>query len=354
MFLEKLWVAIKKNFMLSTNGKIDVHDFMKLSHQQMPEFTQEDDHFLEQLFDRVDRRKRGVVRTRDIATAMILICKEDPITKLRLLFRVFDADDDSCLTPDEIFDMYFSIKCNDITKDRSSIQADIAFDDELSLHEAKRLYELTVENMGTVSDFIIFEEFSRVFDKLPFLLESPKGLLPGAFSLEWILADYRVELESQGAPALVTEIRDSFVKALRRTDDSLNLSMKRGRGLRIMQNCLDLPITWTGGETKASAGFSRSDGNHGGITQSSEKTPEARNRLPKLQNASEKGSTKGTAKAKSKPEDAKKKGVQSTKPTGAAPVSSDKAAEAGKSVSNDEDDDEDSEDDAKKKGVQST
>lgn len=338
-FLEKLWVAIKKNFMLSTNGKINVEQFLKLSHQQMPEFTEEDDHYLEQLFDRVDRQQCGDVKTTDIATAMILICKEDPITKLRLLFRVFDADDDSCLTPDEIFDMYFSIKCNDICKDRASIQADITFDDELSLHEAKRLYERTVENMGTVSDFIIFEEFSRVFTKLPLLL---KSLLPGAFSLEWILTDYRTKQTENG---LVSEIKDSFVKALRRTDESLNLSMKRGRGLRIMQNCLDLPITWTGGETKASAGFSRSDGNHGGTTQSSEKTPEARNRLPKLQNASEKGSSKGTAKAKSKPEDAKKKGVQSTKPTGAAPVSADKAAEAGKSVSNDEDDDEDSEDD---------
>jgi Ca2+-binding EF-hand superfamily protein len=101
-FLEKLWVAIKKNFMLSTNGEIDVHNFMKLSHQQMPEFTEEDDMFLEQLFDRVDRRKKGQVRTTDIATAMILICKEDPITKLRLLFRVFDADDDSCLTPRDL------------------------------------------------------------------------------------------------------------------------------------------------------------------------------------------------------------------------------------------------------------
>merc|ERR1719191_828105 len=203
---------------------------------------------------------------------MILICKADPISKLRLLFRVFDADDDSCLTPDEIFDMYFSIKCNDICKDRASIQADITFDDELSLHEAKRLYERTVENMGTVSDFIIFEEFSRVFTKLPLLL---KSLLPGAFSLEWILTDYRTKQTENG---LVNEIKDSFIKALRRTDESLNLSMKRGRGLRIMQNCLDLPITWTGGEAKASGG-ARGAGmhaQHSGVVQPTE----ARTRLP--------------------------------------------------------------------------
>jgi len=341
-FLEKLWVAIKKNFMLSTNGEIDVHNFMKLSHQQMPEFTQEDDHFLEQLFDRVDRRKRGVVRTTDIATAMILICKEDPITKLRLLFRVFDADDDSCLTPDEIFDMYFSIKCNDICKDRASIQADITFEDELSLHEAKRLYERTVENMGTVSDFIIFEEFSRVFDKLPFLLER---LLPGAFSLEWILTDYRVDTQGN---SLVGEIKDSFIKALRRTDETLNLSMKRGRGLRIMQNCLDLPITWTGGDAKASAG-DRGGGNYGAVHSSENVRPEARNKLPKLQSATDKAGSKSTPKTKGKGvEDSKKKGVKGQKPTGAAPASTDKAAEAAQSANNmlrEEEDEEDSDED---------
>jgi hypothetical protein len=247
--------------------------------------------------------------------------------------------------------MYFSIKCNDICKDRASIQADITFEDELSLHEAKRLYERTVENMGTVSDFIIFEEFSRVFDKLPFLLER---LLPGAFSLEWILTDYRSESQSN---SLVGEIKDSFVKALRRTDETLNLNMKRGRGLRIMQNCLDLPITWTGGDTKASAG-DRSGGNYGAVHSSENVRPEARTRLPKLQSASDKAGNKGTQKTKGKGvEDSKKKGAKSQKKEGVAPASTDKAAEAAQSANNmmredeeeedsdeDEDEDEDDED----------
>ena len=199
-YLEKLWVSIKKNFMLSTKGEIDVTNFLKLAHEQMQGadgFLEEDDQFLTALFERVDRRKRGAVRTTDVATALVLIAKADPISKLKLLFRIFDADDDSCLTPDEIFDMYFSIKCNDITKDRQAQAADRTFDDELSLHEAKRLYERTVENMGhAVSDFIIFEEFSRVFDKIPLLLER---LLPGAFSLEWILSDQVPDVREQSS-----------------------------------------------------------------------------------------------------------------------------------------------------------
>ena len=61
-----------------------------------------------------------------------------------MLFRVFDADDDSCLTPDEIFDMYYSIRKNDTSKAGSELMADLVFDDELSLQAARRLYEQTV------------------------------------------------------------------------------------------------------------------------------------------------------------------------------------------------------------------
>merc|ERR1719454_33146 len=89
--------------------------------------------YLELLFDRVDRKKSNSLKTTDIATALVLLCKTPPIEKLRLLFRIFDADDDSCLTPDEIFDMYYSIRKNDTSRAVSDLLADLVFDDELSL-----------------------------------------------------------------------------------------------------------------------------------------------------------------------------------------------------------------------------
>merc|ERR1719506_512040 len=113
-------------------------EFLKLAFRQIPQHSQDDELFLERLFRCVDRRKKGSVRTTDIATALVLICNADPIprqkdglSKLKTLFRIFDADDDSCLTHDEIFDMYLSIKANDITKTRQALIADITFDDEL-------------------------------------------------------------------------------------------------------------------------------------------------------------------------------------------------------------------------------
>jgi len=232
--LERLWVAIKKNCMLNTAAArgqgvyeaISLPDFLRLAWQQMPQHSTDDEHFLERLFKCVDRRKKGSVRTTDIATALVLICNSDPIprqkdglSKLKTLFRIFDADDDSCLTHDEIFDMYLSIKVNDVTKTRQALVADITFDDELSLHEAKRLYELTIELLNVSSDFVIFEEFKKVFDERPSLISD---LLPGAFTLEWILSEYKcpsIELKTFGS-----DVRQGLIDAMRRGEEHLDLS----------------------------------------------------------------------------------------------------------------------------------
>jgi Ca2+-binding EF-hand superfamily protein len=248
--LERLWVAIKKNCMLNTAAArgqgvyeaISLADFLRLAWQQMPHHSQDDEHFLERLFHCVDRRKKGSVRTTDIATALVLICnadslakEKDGLSKLKTLFRIFDADDDSCLTHDEIFDMYLSIKVNDVTKTRQALVADITFDDELSLQEAKRLYELTIELLNVVSDFVIFEEFRKVFDERPNLVHD---LLPGAFTLDWILTDYRPPTLEQNT--FGSDVRRGLIDAMRRGEEHLDLSKKRGRGMRIMQNCLNL------------------------------------------------------------------------------------------------------------------
>jgi len=246
-FLESLWVAIKQNCMLNTAGArnagvhetITLADFLRLARLHLgAQLTERDEQFLALLFNCVDKRSKGAVRSTDIATALVLISEEDPIPKLKTLFRIFDADDDNCLTHDEIFDMYLSIKVNDITKDRQAMVADITFDEELSLHEAKRLYEITVGMLNAVSDFVIFEEFRRVFDERPYLIHK---LLPGAFSLEWILAGYKPSsLESGGGPSAFADVaRKGLVGALRHGEEHLDLAKKRGRGMRIMHNCLN-------------------------------------------------------------------------------------------------------------------
>mmetsp|Transcript_34667 Transcript_34667/g.63244 ORF Transcript_34667/g.63244 Transcript_34667/m.63244 type:complete len:577 (-) Transcript_34667:58-1788(-) len=308
--LERLWVAIKKNCMLNTAAArnagvyeaISLQDFLRLAWQQIPHHTQEDEQFLERLFHCVDRRRKGSVRTTDIATALVLICNADPIpkgpdglSKLKTLFRIFDADDDSCLTHDEIFDMYLSIKVNDITKTRQALVADIAFDDELSLQEAKRLYELTIELLNAVSDFVIFEEFKKVFDERPHLIND---LLPGAFTLEWILTDYKPPvLESN---TFGSDVRRGLIEAMRRGEEHLDLSKKRGRGMRIMQNCLNLVSHKPLADEEQSQATDR-DGTMNGSQSASTGPPSpsekgagaraSRASLPKLTGASKTGRT---------------------------------------------------------------
>ncbi|CEL92533.1 unnamed protein product [Vitrella brassicaformis CCMP3155] len=201
-----------------------------------PAVTQEE-MLLELLFDRVDRRKQGFLKAIDLVTALILISKADQLTRLRSLFRVFDADDDACLSPDEIFELYFATQRNDLTKDRTALLADILFADELSLQQARRLFEVTMESLtqaaGSITEFVIFDEFAKVFERLPYLIHR---LLPGRCSLQWVLNEYRPTGE-EVAPvgrALRDDTRHRFKTALRRGNEPLQLDDEQGRGTRIM------------------------------------------------------------------------------------------------------------------------
>lgn len=259
-FLYRLWVAIKKNAMHQKDDNyrtIKRDDFLRLFRETMGEIGTEEERqkfeFISKcIFDRVDRHGRGAVRTTDVATALVVICGEPPLTKLDTMFRIFDADDDSCLTHDQIFDMYLSIKVNDITKMRQALVADITFDEELSLQEAKRLYERTIkhlyeqlrlrdQHLSDVSDFVIFEEFSSVFRGRDLL----KDLLPGAFSLDWILQEYQCPNFEQSLfsrdilrePPPAQSARRRLVDALRHGEEHLELGRGRGRGTRVKDNC---------------------------------------------------------------------------------------------------------------------
>eukprot|EP00397_Hematodinium_sp_SG-2012_P031297 GEMP01033205.1.p1 GENE.GEMP01033205.1~~GEMP01033205.1.p1 ORF type:complete len:340 (+),score=58.42 GEMP01033205.1:172-1191(+) len=242
-FLVRMWDKIKESFLLSagTSGDVSQEDFIKICGSQLEDATSEDERLLRKLYKRVDRENKGAVRTVDIATTMILICaKATPLEKLQLLFRIFGADDDSCLTPDEIFDLYLTIKTNDLTKDPKVAQADMTFRYELSLQEAKRIYELTVTTMLSgreASDFVILDEFLKVFEAHPYLLDM---LLPGSFSLHWVLHN---KPDEQYVPtANQKEVATNFVNTLRKGEEHLNLSQRRGRGRRIVFGTEMVPL----------------------------------------------------------------------------------------------------------------
>eukprot|EP00811_Abedinium_folium_P027591 NODE_4200_length_1923_cov_4.942094.p1 GENE.NODE_4200_length_1923_cov_4.942094~~NODE_4200_length_1923_cov_4.942094.p1 ORF type:complete len:379 (+),score=131.93 NODE_4200_length_1923_cov_4.942094:358-1494(+) len=195
-FIESFWLELKNSAHVTTSGGVEggekqmvvtLREFMRLCKQHMCNPTASDLRLLERLFCTVDRRGKGVNRAFDVATTMVLVCNASDASKLRLLFAVFDLDDSGCLTNDEMFGMYRSIKVNDITRCRETIVADMSSGEAFSRREAERLFLLTLENLEGDGDCVSLDEFITAVTSRRYLVD---GLLPAAFSLEWILEDY--------------------------------------------------------------------------------------------------------------------------------------------------------------------
>eukprot|EP00812_Abedinium_dasypus_P001242 NODE_114_length_2072_cov_230.894398.p1 GENE.NODE_114_length_2072_cov_230.894398~~NODE_114_length_2072_cov_230.894398.p1 ORF type:complete len:624 (-),score=174.81 NODE_114_length_2072_cov_230.894398:185-1948(-) len=218
----------------TTDMTVGLKDFLRVCKKQMRDPTPEDGRFLRRLFCAIDRRKRGVVTTVEIATGLVLICNEDKLSKMRCLFQIFNNIDSHCLMYDEIFEMFRCVKAIDITKSRQQLVTDLTFNDELSLQEAKRLYEVVISYLRSDYDLIVYEEFMDVFHQRPYLLDS---VLPGIFSLDWMFAEYSPPVLEQNA--YTDDAIVGFTQALRHNEERLELSEPRGRGHRVMSNCLD-------------------------------------------------------------------------------------------------------------------
>lgn len=138
------------------------------------------------LFERIDRRKEGFVRAPDLLTALTLLSTStEPIRKFLLLFQIFDADDDSCLSPDEIFNLILSTQLNDLSVPPDPQVAFALFSDELCLQSSRRLFEtLVIALEFKVGDFVTSSECLTAFKMSPWIL---RQMIPEEFSMRWIL-----------------------------------------------------------------------------------------------------------------------------------------------------------------------
>lgn len=148
------------------------------------------------IFDRIDRNRCSSVNMSDLVVALTLLaseCTEQEhlrMEKLRFIFRVFDADNDGCLTYEEILRMFCSIAIfSTIARgDHPAYDADITLDDELSLAKARRLYDFcaTYLDQNGVQDLCTFEELWSVFLAYPRVMDE---LIPGTYSnsIMWVL-----------------------------------------------------------------------------------------------------------------------------------------------------------------------
>jgi len=248
LFQDKLTLRVVDDFWRALSAAVlqrgkatedlDAQTFVDLMLPVLPKQDPFDTRLLQLLFDRIDRRRASVLKATDVATGLVLLCAADNFAKMRSLFNIFDTDDDHCLSQNEIFQLYFAIRRNALAKERSEMVADILFDDELALQQARRLYERTVDAMrGKPSlDLLVYDEFAR----LPYIGDVFHELFPVTFTLEFALREYRPQHVTEGSLALVEETKRSFRAKLRRGCEELLLD-KPGQGLRIMTTMLNQP-----------------------------------------------------------------------------------------------------------------
>lgn len=271
--VERLWFAFKDRAVSSMSAKrgsiakkagrasvetVELRDFMVLAEREFSH-TLEMVRLLQAIFHSIARREgSSVVRTHAITTALVLICRCEPARKLRLLFSIFDADDDECVSLDEIFDLFVSVRANDLSRQGHESKADVTFGGELSLQEAKRLFELTVPHLSVDTDVVSFDDFYKALETCPVVLPN---LLPGLFSLQRFykeegndtcnnlgiiqptssVARFSANTEKLIAQDDTTrEVRKDFIAVIRRGQEHLELSTRLGRAARIMHHQLNL------------------------------------------------------------------------------------------------------------------
>jgi len=145
--------------------------------------------FLSNIFERVDRTRRGRADIADMSVALMLLAIDiSRYDQARFLFYIFDDDGDGCLTSEQILRMYTCACIHGIIAcgDQPSYDADVLLGDELSLSKARRLYDYTVTYLWKdgVESLCIFSEIWAIIHAHPMLLEE---LIPGTHSCMWVL-----------------------------------------------------------------------------------------------------------------------------------------------------------------------
>merc|ERR550514_338163 len=133
-------------------GRIDKELFVSIVRQVggEPQLLPYEVDFMERLFERVDRNGDDAVDTFDLSVALQFISDQsDKRLKLRACFRMFDLDDDGCLTHDQILKMYCTCRVQACVAigDSKAYETDLAFNYELSLQEARRIFAVSMDRL---------------------------------------------------------------------------------------------------------------------------------------------------------------------------------------------------------------
>eukprot|EP00746_Dinoflagellata_sp_MGD_P006136 gnl/MRDRNA2_/MRDRNA2_111948_c0_seq1.p1 gnl/MRDRNA2_/MRDRNA2_111948_c0~~gnl/MRDRNA2_/MRDRNA2_111948_c0_seq1.p1 ORF type:complete len:727 (+),score=114.50 gnl/MRDRNA2_/MRDRNA2_111948_c0_seq1:82-2262(+) len=194
-FCECLRLGLKKHILKSNETEFSADTFIRvISGVSSTRFQAYELDFFLNLFASVDRRRRGVSDVLDLYSCLTLLGSEmTREEKLGFLFKVFDTDDDGCLTHEQILKMYCcAVIHSAIARDDHTVrEADVAFGDELSLQEARRLFEITLQALsahGTLDSDARLQSFDELWQVLGGMSEILLDrLVPGTNKAAWLV-----------------------------------------------------------------------------------------------------------------------------------------------------------------------
>eukprot|EP00443_Scrippsiella_acuminata_P023237 CAMPEP_0115184334 /NCGR_PEP_ID=MMETSP0270-20121206/8910_1 /TAXON_ID=71861 /ORGANISM="Scrippsiella trochoidea, Strain CCMP3099" /LENGTH=409 /DNA_ID=CAMNT_0002597419 /DNA_START=17 /DNA_END=1243 /DNA_ORIENTATION=- len=160
--------------------------------------------FMERIFDRADRRRRGSVALTEFLCMLLLLSPDiDRLAKAALIFDFFDSDSDGCLLYEQIMTMFLCI-CSQRPMAEENLRHvyDLDFQEELSAQEGQHAYELALWHLQQTSKveggIVTKRELVEALERMPDLLDA---LLPGAVRMRWALQPSYVEGPDPPSPA---------------------------------------------------------------------------------------------------------------------------------------------------------
>eukprot|EP00928_Gymnodinium_smaydae_P016675 TRINITY_DN16295_c0_g6_i1.p1 TRINITY_DN16295_c0_g6~~TRINITY_DN16295_c0_g6_i1.p1 ORF type:complete len:685 (-),score=182.18 TRINITY_DN16295_c0_g6_i1:179-2233(-) len=189
--------------------------------------------------ERVDRRRTGAAKLVDLTTTLALMCPESRVEeKSVLLFRIFDDDEDGCMTRQQLLQMYVATTVAGVIArgDQPSYDADVLLGSELSIAKARRLFDYTVDHLGGEDDLVTFPELRAVLQQRPLIMEE---LMPRTHSIiMWALQPrpppvaqpLAAQQQAAGEPEARPAKRGSVLQQMRAKEDRARVRIAAGGG----------------------------------------------------------------------------------------------------------------------------
>lgn len=186
------WAFTRMGLSTESRTEISCDDFLRVVNKSTASTMQDYElDFLANIFDRVDRYRRGLVDMCDLSVALIQLGTiASRYEQAGMMFSIFDDDNDGCLTGGQILKLYCSTAIHSAVArgDQSSYDADLVLGEELSLAKARRLFEYTQIRLkmgqGGNDDLCTFQEWWAMLEGNENLLED---IVPGGHSIMWVL-----------------------------------------------------------------------------------------------------------------------------------------------------------------------